>query len=312
MKVIDVSKYNGSINWTKAAKGCDGVIIRAGYRGYGTGELVTDERFKENIKGALKAGIKVGVYFVTQAITEAEGKAEALYSMELVKGYNLELPIFIDSENGDPKGNGRADAKKLNSSKRSKILKAFCNEIEKNGYKAGVYASQSWFENQLDFATVSKFYKWVAKYSDYKPTIPYNAWQFTDKGKIDGINGNVDVSIFEDAQTEKEKTRKRKKSVKQIVQEVLLGKWGNGEERKARLEAAGYDYKAIQKAINEQVGTKTEEKPKEVIKEYYTVVRGDTLGAIAKKYNTTVVKLVGLNKISDPNKIYIGQRLRVK
>lgn len=312
MKIIDVSKYNGAINWAKVAKCCDGVIIRAGYRGYGTGELVTDSMFTTNIKGALKAGLKVGVYFVTQAITETEGKGEAVYTMDLVKGYKLDLPIFIDSENGDPKGNGRADAKNLSRSKRSTILKAFCNEIEKNGYRAGVYASQSWFNENLDKATVNKFYKWVAKYSDIKPVIPFDAWQYTDKGKIDGISGNVDVSIFEKVADVEEKPRKRKKSIKTIVQEVLLGKWGNGDERKARLEAAGYDYKAVQKAINEQQAKKTESKPQEVKKEFYTVKSGDTLSGIAKKYNTTVVKLVGLNKIADPNKIYLGQRLRVK
>ena len=310
MKIIDVSKYNGAINWTKAAKCCDGVIIRAGYRGYGTGELVEDSNFKTNIGGAIKAGLKVGVYFVTQAISEEEGKQEAKYTKNLIKAYNLTLPIFIDSENGDPKGSGRADTKKLNRSKRSIILKAFCNEVEKDGYKAGVYASQSWFKDNLDLATLGKFYKWVAKYSDTKPNISYDAWQYTDAGSIDGINGRVDVSIFNNIVGEvKEKPRKRKKSIKVIVQEVLLGKWGNGEERKARLEQAGYNYKEIQKAINDQAEKK---ESKIDVKEYYTVKKGDTLSGIAKKYNTTVVKLVGLNKISNPNKIFIGQRLRVK
>lgn len=298
MKIIDVSHYNGSINWAKVAKSCDGVIIRAGYRGYGSGELVTDSKFKENIKGATKAGLKVGVYFVTQAITEQEAKSEAKYTLELVKSYKLDLPIFIDSENGNNQGTGRADRGKLNRSKRSVILKAFCLEIVNSGFKAGVYASQAWFIDDLDLATLKQFYIWVAKYSDTAPNIYFNAWQYTSTSKIDGITGNVDVSYFKNEAT-------KKKTNAQIAKEVLAGKWGTGSDRKKRLKNAGYDYNAIQKIVNKALSSKT------TVQLYYTVKYGDNLTNIAKKYNTTVEVLKKLNDIRDINKIYVGQKIKL-
>lgn len=302
MKIIDVSTFNGSINWAKVAQECDGVIIRAGYRGYGTAELVTDNRFKTNISGAIKAGLKVGVYFVTQAITDVEAKSEAKYTLDLIKGYKIDLPVFIDSENGDPHGKGRADHNKLSRGKRSIILKTFCQEIEKAGYKSGIYASQSWFIDDLDFATLKNFYIWVAKYSSQAPTIYYNAWQYTSTGKVNGISGNVDLSNFLGLNTNSS-TPKRKKDA-EIADEVLAGKWGNADERKKRLKAAGYDYNVIQALVNAKLKPNTEK--------FYTVKAGDTLSSIAKKYNTTVAKLTSLNKLKNPNKIYVGQKIKIK
>lgn len=301
MKIIDVSHYNGGINWAKVAKECDGAIIRAGYRGYGTGELVTDTKFVSNIKYAIKAGLKVGVYFVTQAITEAEARAEAKYTINLIKDYNIDLPIFIDTENGDPKGSGRADHGKLTRDKRTKIIKAFCTEIEKKNYKAGVYASQSWFIDDLDLSILKSFYIWVAKYSTQAPTIFYNAWQYTSSGSIAGISGRVDISDFKKIKTSEKAADKKTNA--EIVEEVLAGKWGNGVERKERLTEAGYNYKTIQELVTAKVKN---------IAEYYIVKKGDTLTKIAKKYKTTVKELAKLNKLKNPNIIEIGQKLRVK
>lgn len=305
MKVIDVSQFNGSISWARVAKSCDGAIIRAGYRGYGSGTLVTDKNFKNNLAAAKAAGVPIGVYFVTQAITIAEAQAEARYTMELVKGYKLVYPIFIDSENGNAKGTGRADHGKLTRTTRTAIIKAFCEEIQANGYTAGVYASQSWFNDDLNLAELKDFYIWVAKYSSNAPNIYYNAWQYTSAGNVDGVTGNVDMSDFKNISITKPTTKPTKKSAEEIADEVIAGKWGNGAARKAKLEAAGYNYNEIQTKVNEKLNKKT-------TKKYYTVKAGDTLSAIAKKYNTTVDKLVKLNNIKNANKIYVGQKLRVK
>lgn len=304
MKVIDVSQFNGSLSWAKVAKSCDGAIIRAGYRGYGRGTLVTDKNFKNNLAAAKAAGVPIGVYFVTQAITIAEAQAEARYTMELVKGYKLVYPIFIDSENGK-NGAGRADSGKLSRAKRTAILKAFCEEIQKEGYAAGVYASQSWFNDDLNLAELKDFNIWVARYSSYAPNIYYNAWQYTSAGRVDGVTGNVDISDFKSISITKPTTKPTKKSAEEIADEVIAGKWGNGAARKAKHEAAGYNYNEIQTKVNEKLNKKT-------TKKYYTVKAGDTLSAIAKKYNTTVDKLVKLNNIKNANKIYVGQKLRVK
>lgn len=306
MKVIDVSKYNGAINWSKVKGNCDGAIIRAGYRGYGSGKLVTDEKFKENIKGASNAGVPIGVYFVTQAITKAEAKEEARYTMDLVKGYKLAFPIFIDSEDGNVKATGRADRGKLSKDKRTAILKAFCEEIKANGYIAGVYTGEWWLNNLLDITKLSNFYLWVAKYSSKAPSVNYDAWQYTDKGIIDGVNGKVDISDFKNISI-KPTEQPTKKSNEEIAQEVINGLWGNGTKRKKALEAAGYNFYEIQDKVNELLKGKYETNAV-----YYTVKKGDTVSGIAKKYGTTVQKIVALNKLANPNRIMIGQKLRVK
>lgn len=304
LKVIDVSEFNGAIAWQNVAKACDGAIIRAGYRGYGSGTLVTDENFKSNIKAAKAAGIPIGVYFYTQAISEIEARDEARYTMELVKGYKLTLPIFIDSEDGN-NGAGRADSGKLSRAKRTAIIKAFCEEIQKEGYAAGVYSGEWWLNNLLDISKLKNFYLWVAKYSTYEPNVAWDAWQYTSAGRIDGVTGGVDISDFKNISITKPTTKPTKKSADEIANEVIAGKWGNGQLRKEKLEAAGYNYNEIQSKVNEKLNKKT-------TKKYYTVKAGDTLTDIAKKYNTTVDKLVKLNNINNANLIYAGQKLRVK
>ena len=297
MRVIDVSKYNGSISWRKVANSCDGAIIRAGYRGYGSGTLVVDEKFRSNIDAAKAAGVPIGVYFVTQAVNVREAEQEARFTMDLVKGYNLSFPIFIDSEDGN-NGAGRADRGKLSRFNRTAILKAFCEEIEKGGYIAGIYAGEYWIKNYLDINLLKKFYIWVAKYSTNKPSVPFNAWQYTDAGKIDGIIGKVDISDFTPV-------KEGEKSAEEIAEEVLAGKWGNGSERINALEAAGYNYGKIQDIVNEKLKTNG-------AAVFYTVKSGDTLTAIARKYKTTAKKIKELNNIKDANKIKVGQNLRVK
>lgn len=304
MRVIDVSEFNGGIAWHKVVNSCDGAIIRAGYRGYGQGTLVTDKKFKANIAAASAAGVNIGVYFVTQAISEVEARLEARYTIGLIKGYKLTLPIFIDSEDAN-KGAGRADSGKLSRNKRTAILKAFCGEIQKEGYAAGIYASEYWLNNLCDISKLKNFYLWVAKYSTKEPTIEWDAWQYTSVGRIDGVIGNVDISDFKNISINKPTTKPTKKTKEEIADEVIAGKWGNGADRKAKLEAAGYNYKEIQTKVNEKLNNNSGKK-------YYTVKAGDTLSAIAKKYNTTVDKLVKLNNIKNANKIYAGQKLRVK
>jgi LysM repeat protein len=104
-----------------------------------------------------------------------------------------------------------------------------------------------------------------------------------------------------------DKTEDKKKTNAEIAQEVIEGKWGNGSDRKKKLEAAGYDYNAIQSLVNKAVKSKTNNSYL-----YYTVKKGDTLSAISKRYGTSTVLLKKWNNIKDINKIYVGQKLRVK
>lgn len=310
MKIIDVSQFNGSLSWAKVFKSCDGAIIRAGYRGYGAGTLVTDKNFKTNLTGAKMAGVPLGVYFVTQAITEKEAVQEANYTLKLLDGATLDYPIFIDTENGSPKGNGRADRGKLSRARRTAIIRAFCNTIKAAGYKAGVYASESWFKECLDVAELNDLYLWVAKYSKVEPSIKWNAWQYTSQGKVDGVAGNVDLSDFKKdgaAVTPSKPTTPTKKTNEEIADEVIAGKWGNGKDREQRLQAAGYDYNAIQGLVNKKKSNYVNNN-----ESYYVVKSGDTLSGIAKRFKTSVLALKKLNNIKNVNKIYAGQKLRIK
>ena len=309
MKVIDISQYNGAVDFGNLE--ADGVIIRAGFRGYGkTHGLNKDKSFDANLVGSLKNGFKTGVYFVTQAITESEAKEESLYVLKMVQDYSLELPIFIDSEDANG-GKGRADHGKLSVAQRTAILKAFCETIESYGYKAGAYASQSWFNNYLKVDELRAYCIWCAKYSNTEPNIACDGWQYTSTGRVNGVKGNVDISVFNFEKaiindTIKDELTEPKKNNYDIAEEVLSGKWGNGDERKKRLTEAGYDYNSVQAIVNV---LKPAVKP---AVEYYTVKKGDTLSGIAKKYGTTVHQLVQANRISNPNKIYVGQKLKVR
>ena len=192
---IDISKYQPNIDWkTVKDSGVEFVIIRAGYRGYGSGALVEDPYFKTHIKGATSVGLKVGVYVFSQAITTQEAVEEASLALQLVKGYNIQYPIFFDTEYSTSAKTGRADH--LSQSQRTTIAKAFCETIQNAGYNAGIYASKTWFYYQLDYSQISQYDIWVAHYAsstDFK--YRYDIWQYTGTGTCAGVAGAVDLNI---------------------------------------------------------------------------------------------------------------------
>ena len=193
---IDVSVYQGTIDWTKVSKsGVDFAMIRAGYRGYGDkGVLVEDSMFSKNVLGAKTNKIDIGIYFYTQAINVEEAKEEAKFVVNLIKKYGIDVkyPIAIDTELS-PVGTGRADS--ISKEKRTEIVKAFCETIKQLGYKPMVYASKYWLYDNLNVQQISQYDTWLAHYTDktdYKYS--YTMWQYTSTGKVDGITGNVDKS----------------------------------------------------------------------------------------------------------------------
>lgn len=189
---IDVSSWNGSIDWSKVSKsGVTYAIIRCGFRGSTVGGLVVDSKFETNIKAATDAGIKVGVYFFTQAISETEAVEEASMVLEKVKKYKISYPIFIDVENAT---NGRANS--LSVSNRTAIVKAFCETIKAGGYTPGIYANKTWLSNKLNMSELSEYKIWLAQYAT-SPTYTgkYDVWQYTESGSITGISGSVDLNL---------------------------------------------------------------------------------------------------------------------
>ena len=192
---IDVSTYNGTIDWTAVKNsGISFVIIRCGFRGYTKGGLIYDSKYKSYIQGATAAGLKVGLYFFSQAKNEAEAVEEASLCVNLAQGNTISYPIFIDSEYANSSRTGRADG--LDKATRTAVCKAFCETIKSAGYTPGVYASKSWLNDKLDAGQLSSYKIWLAHYTgqtDY--TGKYDLWQHTAKGSVNGIKGNVDLDI---------------------------------------------------------------------------------------------------------------------
>ena len=244
MKIIDVSEHNGVINFKKVkASGVDGVIIRAGY---GRGNV--DKRFHSNIKAAIKNGLEVGIYWFSYAYTIAMVTAESKYCIDLIKSYKITLPVFFDWEYDSmiyAKKNGVTPSKEV----ITKYNKIFCERIKEAGYVAGYYANLDYCNNYINPSDLSDYKFWYAQYSTNRAkTCDY--WQYSDKGRVSGINGNVDMS-----------------------ESYTVAK---------------------------------------IAKKYHTVKKGDTLTSIARKYKTTIKKLLSLNDIENPDIIEIGQKVRVK
>jgi len=193
-KGIDVSKHQGEIDWEKvAADGVEFAFIRVGNRGYGSGAIVEDPQFEANIVGAITHGVKVGVYFFSQAITVEEAQEEARFVLEKVAPYKITCPIVLDVEKVD---DSEARMNKISTEQRTTNTLAFLQEIEAAGYKTMLYHNMEMATMKLDMTQLEKYQKWFAYYNKelYYP-YAYDVWQYSDKGKVDGINGDVDMNI---------------------------------------------------------------------------------------------------------------------
>lgn len=190
---IDVSKWNEEIDWQAVKEaGVEFAIIRCGYRGASSGALVIDPMYEQNMKGAIEAEIPVGVYFFTQALNEVEAVEEASMVIRLIEEYDVDYPVFLDSESAG--GKGRADG--LDEEERTKIHKAFLETVSEAGYETGIYASKNWLNDQVDMTELSEYRTWLAEYADV-PTYDeyYHMWQYTSKGTVDGIDTRVDLDL---------------------------------------------------------------------------------------------------------------------
>lgn len=192
LKIIDISVWNPSINWSVASKEIDGVIARIGYRGSQyRNNLVEDTMFYSHVQGAQQNNLPFGVYFYSYAYTEAEAREEANWVISKLKAYNLkpDLPIYIDVEAPEVQSN------MLTNRQRTDIVLAFCKTMKDNGYYAGVYSNKYWLTELLYPSEFSDYTVWAAQYYSYCTyTGKYDMWQYTDSGTINGISGAVDVS----------------------------------------------------------------------------------------------------------------------
>ncbi len=186
IKCIDVSCWQGDINWTKVkAAGYSHAIIRAGF---GREATQVDSKFEQNYKNAKAVGIKLGAYWYSYAVDKADAIREANACLQVIKGKNFELPIFFDME--------ESSQTKLGKTILTAMAKGFCDALISAGYNAGVYSNPTWFTNYLDYNTLKKKYPiWLAQY--YKEAqLDCDIWQYSSKGKVSGISGNVDMNII--------------------------------------------------------------------------------------------------------------------
>lgn len=186
MKGIDVSVHNGDIDWGKVkADGIDFAILRAGY-----GKLTKqkDAKFEDNYKGAKAAGIPVGAYWYSYATTPDEAKQEAEVCVSILKGKRFEFPIFFDQEEKTTLDTGKTNC--------SAMIRAFCDVLEANGYWVGLYTSRSCLSTHIEDDIKTRYALWAAEWSDkLRYDGPVGIWQHSEKGKVAGINGNVDLDI---------------------------------------------------------------------------------------------------------------------
>ena len=347
IKGIDVSEFQGSIDWSKVKNdGIEVAILKLGNI-YDYDANYKDSKFETNYKNARAQGIKIGAYIYNYCNTVDTLKEGLEWALEQLDGKKFDMPIYLDMEDKDIQG------------ETVETLTNQCNEfarfVQDKNYKAGVYANVNWLKNKLNPSEFNKNISvWAAQYyTECQYTGDYDIWQYTSSGKVSGISGNCDMNYLynENIIEESTTTGNDKKSVDELAQEVIDSKWGDGEERKKKLEEAGYDYNAVQDRVNEMLakpkksitevakdvingkyGNGDERKKKLEAEGYdydevqakvnqllgatvtktYIVKLGDTLSAIASKYKTTVDKLVKDNKIENANLIYPGQEIVIK
>ena len=303
---IDISNWQKGIDLSKVP--CDFVICKATE---GTGYVNPDcDRAYQQAKAS---GKLLGVYHYANG---GSAIAEADYFLNNIQGYIGEAILCLDweSQNNALCGTGGPARTWISN---------WCNRIvEKIGVKPLIYASASLYK---EVSGIGDYGLWIAQYADNNATgyqeHPWNEGaytcairQYTSSGRLAGYNGNLDLDVaymdatawhkYANPSDDYKPTEPARKSNEQIAEEVIAGAWGDGNDRKNRLEQAGYDYNSIQNIVNQKLGTSQAV--------YYTVQSGDTLSGIASKYGTTWQKLQDMNGISNPNKIYSGQRLRVK
>lgn len=237
--IIDVSYHDGVIDWEKAKPEIEGAIIRCGY-----GQDLKkqdDKQYQRNISECKRLGIPFGVYFYSYAATLDKVDGEIKHLKRLIEGVEMQFQIFIDLE----------EDKNANIAKE--VAEKFLKALE--DYDVGIYANTWWWDNYLKGL---KCKKWVAAWNVEQPTYDNMVlWQYDAYGTVKGV-GTKSVDLNKNiALVINHPVTPVKKSIDELAREVIAEKWGDGEERKKRLTAAGYDYQTVQDRVNEILGVGT-------------------------------------------------------
>jgi len=191
---VDVSFWQGYIDWQQVKEaGVEFAMIRAAWRGSEEGVLATDDYVHTNYTGATNAGIKVGAYFFSQAISVEEAVEEANYLLDIIKDWNVEMPVVFDWEfvSIDSR-TGKMDADTL-----TECAKAFCDTVAAAGYEPMIYFGADHSFNGINLEELTDYKFWLAQYNTVL-NYPYkiDMWQYTETGSVPGISGNVDINLY--------------------------------------------------------------------------------------------------------------------
>lgn len=243
---IDVSHWNGVIDFARCTASF--VIMKLSQA---THKDVKFEEYYNNCK------IPKGVYIYNKVKNVSDAQKEAEFAVKSLNGRKLECGVWLDLEDSTMKKLGKAT---LNS-----IIQTESDILRKAGYNVGIYCNKDWYVNVLDSKSLCKSFPfWIARYPSLDKGVvkeslsPFGyegctIWQFSSKGKVLGLNGNVDMNISHTPIGDwfnNTIAMPTQKSIEVIAQEVIEGKWGNGIDRKNRLHSAGYDYAEVQKVVN--------------------------------------------------------------
>ena len=259
---IDISHHQGNIDFDKLKGNIDFAMVRTSY-----GAFYEDKKYKQNIAGLERIGVPYGLYHFSYATSIDSAKKEAEGFIKIIKNYNPTYPVVIDIESSSRTSDVRSDT-------LVDIADTICKKIEDAGYYVMIYANLDYLNNKLNDSKLDRYDKWLAEWKN-KPSYnkPFGIWQYSSKGSIPGINGNVDMNI----------------SYKDYPSIIKSNKLNNNDSNNSTI----LDKENIISEIN------------------YVVKKADTLSKIANKYGTTYQTLANYNKISNPNKIYIGQIIRI-
>ena len=331
MRVIDVSEHNGTINWEAVkAAGIQGAIIRCGYGMDMTSQ--DDKQWSRNVSECEHLGIPYGVYLYSYADNADKARSEAQHVLRLIKGRKLSFPVYYDLEQAGIERAAVANAK------------IFGDLIEAVGFWCGVYYNRDW-HNRVIKGQLDRFTRWGAGYGTnngqmqekYKPGFGEDMWQYSSKGSVPGVPGDVDVNVcYRDFPAEiggnstptpspdptPEPTTKYKEgdhvvfstcyasSTDPISKAISAGKMAKNHGVITGIYPGTRNPYLLDKNLcfvndGDIRGFYTEA-------EYYTVQSGDTLSGIAAKYGTNYKHLALINGIANPNKIYVGQKIKVR
>ena len=193
--VVDLSSYQTDVDWDALkSAGVDMVMLRVGYRGYGTGAIVGDDMFAAHVEGAKEAGIDIGIYFFTQALNYEEGAEEADYAIAAAREYDITGPIVIDTE---IVYDDEARTAELGVDERTDSIVGFCETVSNAGYEPLIYSNRNWFVQQLDMSKVGMYKLWLAQYAN-QPDFPYLyvGWQYTSEGRVPGMDADLDLNVW--------------------------------------------------------------------------------------------------------------------